>query len=57
MNFLKYNFSLYLIAIYFLSCESYKMAFPNSRRVDINIDIDGSGPLSYFPVTCDFPRK
>ncbi|XP_035221319.1 neurexin-4-like isoform X2 [Stegodyphus dumicola] len=38
-----------------LSCEAYKLSHPKSRRADINIDIDGSGPLKYFPVTCEYP--
>ncbi|KAG8190720.1 hypothetical protein JTE90_024856 [Oedothorax gibbosus] len=39
----------------FVSCEAYKLAFPKSRRIDINVDIDGSGVLNYFPVTCEYP--
>ncbi|GIX99848.1 neurexin-4 [Caerostris darwini] len=43
------------IAVNPLSCEAYKLSYPKSRRIDINIDIDGSGPLKYFPVTCEYP--
>jgi contactin associated protein-like 2 len=38
-----------------LSCEDYRKS-PNSinQRADIRIDVDGSGPLRPFLVTCDF---
>ncbi|XP_076366495.1 neurexin-4 isoform X2 [Tachypleus tridentatus] len=38
-----------------LSCEAYKIDNPSSKQVDIKIDVDGSGPLDPFPVTCEFP--
>lgn len=43
------------ISLNSLSCEAYRIAFPRTRRLDINIDIDGSGQLKYFPVTCEYP--
>ncbi|XP_042898016.1 neurexin-4 isoform X2 [Parasteatoda tepidariorum] len=43
------------IPIHSLSCEAYKLTHPKTRDLSINIDIDGSGPLGSFPVTCEFP--
>ncbi|XP_044018099.1 neurexin-4 isoform X2 [Aphidius gifuensis] len=37
-----------------LSCEAYKNMNPVNQRADIKIDVDGSGPLEPFPVTCEF---
>ncbi|RWS30064.1 neurexin-4-like protein, partial [Leptotrombidium deliense] len=37
-----------------LSCESFKMDNSDVKRVDIDIDVDGSGGLDPFPVTCIF---
>ncbi|KAI1289291.1 Neurexin-4 [Halotydeus destructor] len=37
-----------------LSCEAYKIQFPRSKRAEIDLDVDGSGPLEPFPVTCIF---
>ena len=37
-----------------LSCEAYKNKNSVSQRADIKIDVDGSGPLDPFPVTCEF---
>lgn len=35
-----------------LSCEAHKIEFPRARKADLMIDVDGSGPLDPFPVTC-----
>ncbi|KAG7307721.1 hypothetical protein JYU34_006292, partial [Plutella xylostella] len=37
-----------------LSCLAYKNVQAVSRSADIHIDVDGSGPLPAFPVTCEF---
>ncbi|XP_063360126.1 neurexin-4 [Cydia amplana] len=37
-----------------LSCQAYKNVQAVARSADISIDVDGSGPLSAFPVTCQF---
>lgn len=37
-----------------LSCEAYKIENPRSKKADINLDVDGSGPLEPFAVTCIF---
>lgn len=37
-----------------LSCEAYKIEFPKAKKAEIMIDVDGSGPLEPFPVTCLF---
>ena len=37
-----------------LSCENFRQSGANASPVDINIDVDGSGPLGAFPVTCEF---
>ncbi|XP_026281799.1 neurexin-4 isoform X3 [Frankliniella occidentalis] len=37
-----------------LSCVAYKNTNPVGQTADINIDVDGSGPLAPFPVTCEF---
>ncbi|XP_073942606.1 neurexin-4 isoform X2 [Choristoneura fumiferana] len=37
-----------------LSCQAYKNVQAVSRAADIRIDVDGSGPLPAFPVTCQF---
>ncbi|XP_074114384.1 neurexin-4 isoform X3 [Cotesia typhae] len=39
---------------YPLSCEAYKNSNAGNQRVEIKIDVDGSGPLDPFPVTCMF---
>jgi len=39
------------IPLYPLSCSSYQF---NSPRAEVTIDIDGSGPMDPFPVTCQF---
>ncbi|KAL0832456.1 hypothetical protein ABMA28_000688 [Loxostege sticticalis] len=37
-----------------LSCQAYKNVMSVSRSVELHIDVDGSGPLPAFPVTCEF---
>ena len=37
-----------------ISCESFRQSGANASPVDISIDVDGSGPLKAFPVTCEF---
>jgi hypothetical protein len=37
-----------------VSCESFRQSGANASPVDISIDVDGSGPLRAFPVTCEF---
>ena len=37
-----------------MSCEDYKKAEIGNQKADIKIDIDGSGPLKPFPVTCEY---
>uniref|UniRef100_A0A6B2EGY6 Putative neurexin iv n=1 Tax=Phlebotomus kandelakii TaxID=1109342 RepID=A0A6B2EGY6_9DIPT len=37
-----------------LSCVAYKNVQSVQQRANINIDVDGSGPLKPFPVTCEF---
>ncbi|XP_012057418.1 PREDICTED: neurexin-4 isoform X2 [Atta cephalotes] len=36
-----------------LSCQAYKNMNSVNQRVEIKIDVDGSGPLKPFPVTCE----
>ncbi|XP_033223686.1 neurexin-4 isoform X3 [Belonocnema kinseyi] len=37
-----------------LSCEAYKNINSVNQRAEVKIDVDGSGPLRPFPVTCEF---
>ncbi|CAM6031990.1 unnamed protein product, partial [Sphagnum compactum] len=37
-----------------LSCQAYKNVQSVNQRASIMIDVDGSGPLKPFPVTCEF---
>jgi hypothetical protein len=37
-----------------LSCEAYKNAAAVGQRAQVKIDVDGSGPLKPFPVTCEY---
>ncbi|XP_012266909.1 neurexin-4 isoform X2 [Athalia rosae] len=37
-----------------LSCEAYKNTNSVDQRAEVRIDVDGSGPLRPFPVTCEF---
>ncbi|XP_015181764.1 PREDICTED: neurexin-4 isoform X6 [Polistes dominula] len=41
-------------SLYPLSCEAYKNMNSVNQRAEIKIDVDGSGPLAPFPVTCEF---
>ncbi|XP_030764634.1 neurexin-4 isoform X2 [Sitophilus oryzae] len=41
-------------AINSLSCQAYKNVQAVGPKADIKIDVDGSGPLAPFPVTCQF---
>lgn len=40
-----------------LSCQAYKNVQSVNQRASIMIDVDGSGPLDPFPVTCEFYCK
>ena len=44
-------------AKYLVSCEEARMLNPTLASKDITIDLDDSGPLEPFPVTCVFQRK
>lgn len=37
-----------------LSCTAFKNTNPVNQRAEMKIDVDGSGPLRPFPVTCEF---
>ncbi|KAJ9588639.1 hypothetical protein L9F63_018073, partial [Diploptera punctata] len=37
-----------------LSCTAYKNTNAVNQREELKIDVDGSGPLRPFPVTCEF---
>lgn len=37
-----------------LSCEAFRNVNPVGTHQNIKIDVDGSGPLKPFPVTCEF---
>ena len=37
-----------------LSCQAYKNVQSVNQKANIKIDVDGSGPLKPFPVTCEF---
>lgn len=39
------------------SCEAYRIDFPKEKERDILLDVDGSGPLEPFMVTCKFIQK
>ncbi len=44
-------------AKYLVSCEESRMLNPTLPQKEAWIDIDDSGPLEPFPVTCVFQRK
>uniref|UniRef100_A0A1B6CD05 Neurexin-4 n=2 Tax=Clastoptera arizonana TaxID=38151 RepID=A0A1B6CD05_9HEMI len=37
-----------------LSCEAYKNVQSVGQHAEVKIDVDGSGPLKPFPVTCEY---
>ncbi|XP_071445509.1 neurexin-4 isoform X1 [Hetaerina americana] len=37
-----------------LSCDAYKNVHSVGQRNNVIVDVDGSGPLKPFPVTCEF---
>ncbi|XP_063906965.1 neurexin-4 isoform X1 [Zophobas morio] len=37
-----------------LSCQAYKNVQAVNHKAEVKIDVDGSGPLAPFPVTCEF---
>ncbi|XP_018016939.1 neurexin-4 isoform X2 [Hyalella azteca] len=37
-----------------VSCAAYGKQNPHTKKADIYLDVDGSGPLEPFPVTCEF---
>lgn len=39
------------------SCEAYRIDYPKEKEKDILLDVDGSGPLEPFLVTCKFVSK
>ena len=39
------------------SCEAYRIDFPKEREKEILLDVDGSGPMEPFMVTCRFVPK
>lgn len=45
---------LSIIALNPLSCQAFKNVQSVQQRASVNIDVDGSGPLKPFPVTCEF---
>lgn len=53
----KFQYFLLILAVNPLSCQAYKNKEGNQQRANIKIDVDGSGPLDPFPVTCEFYSK
>lgn len=47
----------YFPALNPLSCQAYKNVQSVQQKANIMIDVDGSGPLNPFPVTCEFYCK
>ncbi|XP_075231156.1 neurexin-4 [Lycorma delicatula] len=41
-------------SLHSLSCLAYKNVNSVGQRAEVKIDVDGSGPLKPFPVTCEF---
>lgn len=39
------------------TCEAYRIDYPKEKEKDIYLDVDGSGPLEPFLVTCKFIPK
>jgi len=48
------SFFLTITALNPLSCRAFKNVNPVGQNSDIKIDVDGSGPLKPFPVTCQY---
>ncbi|MPC93159.1 Neurexin-4 [Portunus trituberculatus] len=40
-----------------ISCAAYGLQNPGVKRAEIYVDVDGSGPLVPFPVSCEFYSK
>lgn len=49
-----YSGSVCHTSLHPLSCQAYKNVQPVNQRADIKVDVDGSGPLKPFQVTCEF---
>lgn len=47
----------FITALNPLSCQAYKNVQSVQQRASVMIDVDGSGPLNPFPVTCEFYCK
>lgn len=45
---------IFILALNALSCEAHRNTHTVDERADITVDIDGSGPLPPFRVTCEF---
>ena len=54
--YLTLNFSVFL-ALNPLSCTAYKNTNAVGQSQKLTIDVDGSGPLAPFPVTCEYYSK
>ena len=54
---LTFDEMIVFLAQYFTSCEESRMLNPMISEKDITIDLDDSGPLEPFPVTCMFEGK
>lgn len=52
-----FNTNFFRLALNPLSCTAYKNVQSVQQRAHIKIDVDGSGPLDPFPVTCEFYCK
>lgn len=39
------------------SCEAYRIDFPKEKEKELHLDVDGSGPLEPFLVSCKFIPK
>lgn len=51
------TFICFISALNPLSCQAFKNVQAVQQRASVNIDVDGSGPLKPFPVTCEFYCK
>ncbi|XP_017770023.1 PREDICTED: neurexin-4 isoform X1 [Nicrophorus vespilloides] len=49
-----YGGSVCHTSLHSLSCEAYKNVHSVGQRADITVDVDGSGPLAPFQVTCEY---